>query len=147
MEARFTASDTLVALTLMVQAGGRSVCPGGDGTQHLTVGVLGDIPLAAVSAGTNNVFPYWAEPTMAGLAAGYVATGWSRSRSAASANTRLPPSSRRGPIGRLRDPAPGAPVRHVRTDSRAGDGVGNRSRPAGSRLGAGGPTAHGPPGG
>lgn len=76
MEPRFTASDTVEALGLLVKAGVAAVCVlGGDGTQRLTVGVLGDLPLAAVSTGTNNVFPHWAEPTMAGLAAGFVATG------------------------------------------------------------------------
>ncbi len=76
LEPRFTASDTVQALTMLVEAGAAAVCVlGGDGTQRLTVGVLGDIPLAAVSTGTNNVFPHWAEPTMAGLAAGLVATG------------------------------------------------------------------------
>ena len=76
LEPSFTAADTVQALTMLVDAGAAAVCVlGGDGTQRLTVGVLGDIPLAAVSTGTNNVFPHWAEPTMAGLAAGLVATG------------------------------------------------------------------------
>lgn len=76
LEPSFTAADTVQALSMLVDAGAAAVCVlGGDGTQRLTVGVLGDTPLAAVSTGTNNVFPHWAEPTMAGLAAGLVATG------------------------------------------------------------------------
>lgn len=73
---QLTASDTLRALDLMVESGVSAVCVlGGDGTQRLTADILGDIPLAAVSTGTNNVFPPWAEPTTAGIAAGLVAAG------------------------------------------------------------------------
>lgn len=35
----------------------------------------GDIPLVSISTGTNNVFPRQVEPTVAGIAAGLVATG------------------------------------------------------------------------
>lgn len=72
----FTAADTLRAIDLMVDAGVGAVCVlGGDGTQRLAAEGLGDVPLAAVSTGTNNVFPQWAEPTTAGIATGLIATG------------------------------------------------------------------------
>lgn len=72
----FTAADTLRAIGMMVDAGVGAVCVlGGDGTQRLAAEALGDVPLAAVSTGTNNVFPQWAEPTTAGIATGLIATG------------------------------------------------------------------------
>lgn len=75
-EPQLTASDTHRALELMVSARVAAVCVlGGDGTQRLAAEVLGDLPLVAVSTGTNNVFPQWAEPTTIGIATGLVATG------------------------------------------------------------------------
>ena len=68
--------DTCTALDMMADAGVSAICIlGGDGTQRLAVGRIGDIPLTALSTGTNNVFSEWAEATVAGLATGYVATG------------------------------------------------------------------------
>src|SRR5690606_37045985 len=34
-----------------------------------------DLPVIPLSTGTNNAFPYWSEPTVAGSAAGLLATG------------------------------------------------------------------------
>lgn len=48
---------------------------GGDGTSRAVAKGCGDIPLVAVSTGTNNVFPTLVEGTLAGLAAGLVAMG------------------------------------------------------------------------
>ncbi len=48
---------------------------GGDGTSRAASKQLGDTPIMAVSTGTNNVFPYLIEGTLAGLATGYVASG------------------------------------------------------------------------
>lgn len=48
---------------------------GGDGTCRAVAKASGDTPLLAVSTGTNNVFPTALEGTLAGLAAGLVATG------------------------------------------------------------------------
>lgn len=71
-----SARDTCLALELMVSAGVQAVAIlGGDGTQRLAVGRVGDTPLTALSTGTNNVFPVWVEATVAGLATGHVATG------------------------------------------------------------------------
>ncbi len=70
------AVDTCLALDLMRQAGVAAICVlGGDGTQRLAVGRIGDIPLMPLSTGTNNAFPGWSEATVAGLATGCVATG------------------------------------------------------------------------
>jgi hypothetical protein len=48
---------------------------GGDGTNRVVAKGCGDVPLVAISTGTNNVFPRMVEGTLAGLAAGLVATG------------------------------------------------------------------------
>ena len=46
---------------------------GGDGTNRAVAKACGDIPVIAISAGTNSVFPCMLESTIAGLAAGLVA--------------------------------------------------------------------------
>lgn len=48
---------------------------GGDGTNRLVASAAGSVPLMPLSTGTNNAFPTWVEPTIAGLAAGRVALG------------------------------------------------------------------------
>lgn len=48
---------------------------GGDGTNRAVAKACGDVPLVALSTGTNNVFPTLMEGTVAGLAAGVVARG------------------------------------------------------------------------
>jgi hypothetical protein len=48
---------------------------GGDGTHRVVAGHCGDIPLCALSTGTNNAFPELREATVAGVATGLVATG------------------------------------------------------------------------
>ena len=48
---------------------------GGDGTHRVVARHCGDIPLCALSTGTNNAFPELREATVAGLATGLVATG------------------------------------------------------------------------
>lgn len=48
---------------------------GGDGTNRAVAKGCGDVPIVAISTGTNNVFPHMVEGTLAGLAAGLVATG------------------------------------------------------------------------
>jgi predicted polyphosphate/ATP-dependent NAD kinase len=73
---RQTARDTVDAVRRMVTAGARViVCLGGDGTARVAAGAVGEVPLLALSTGTNNVFPAVREATTAGLAAGLVATG------------------------------------------------------------------------
>jgi predicted polyphosphate/ATP-dependent NAD kinase len=71
-----TASDTTAAVTAMVDRGvGAIVVLGGDGTNRVVAGACGDVPIVPLSTGTNNVFPELREATVAGLAAGLVATG------------------------------------------------------------------------
>jgi predicted polyphosphate/ATP-dependent NAD kinase len=73
---RQTAQDTVDAVRRMVTAGSRViVCLGGDGTARAAASATGDLPMLALSTGTNNVFPAVREATIAGLAAGLVAIG------------------------------------------------------------------------
>ena len=73
---RQTAQDTADAVRRMVTEGTRViVCLGGDGTARVAASAAGDVPMLALSTGTNNVFPAVREATIAGLAAGLVATG------------------------------------------------------------------------
>jgi predicted polyphosphate/ATP-dependent NAD kinase len=73
---RQTAQDTVDAVRRMVAAGARViVCLGGDGTARVTASAAGDVPMLALSTGTNNAFPVVREATIAGLAAGLVASG------------------------------------------------------------------------
>jgi predicted polyphosphate/ATP-dependent NAD kinase len=70
------ASDSTDAARMLAAAGvGAIVTLGGDGTNRAVAAACGDVPLVAVSTGTNNVFPTMVDGTVAGLAAGLVATG------------------------------------------------------------------------
>ncbi|WP_431873905.1 ATP-NAD kinase family protein [Amycolatopsis sacchari] len=71
-----SAQDTTNAVRRMVAGGaGVVVCLGGDGTARVAAAACGDVPLLPLSTGTNNAFPQLREATVAGLAAGLVATG------------------------------------------------------------------------
>jgi predicted polyphosphate/ATP-dependent NAD kinase len=71
-----SAIDTTNAVRRMVDRGaGVIVCLGGDGTARVAAAACGDTPLLALSTGTNNVFPEMREATVAGLAAGLIASG------------------------------------------------------------------------
>ncbi len=71
-----TPADTLEATARMVERGvGGIVVLGGDGTNRLVAQACDGVPLTSLSTGTNNVFPMMREATIAGLAAGMVATG------------------------------------------------------------------------
>jgi predicted polyphosphate/ATP-dependent NAD kinase len=70
------AGDSIEAARLLAARGaGAIVTLGGDGTNRAVATACGRVPLVAVSTGTNNVFPSVVEGTVAGLAAGLVATG------------------------------------------------------------------------
>lgn len=70
-----SAVDTVTATRRMVELGVDAIVVlGGDGTCRLVAADCGDIPLITISTGTNNAFPIFVEPTVAGLAAGLVAT-------------------------------------------------------------------------
>lgn len=71
---RGEAGETSLAAAAMVRRGvGAIVTLGGDGTNRLVAAEAGAVPLMPLSTGTNNAFPAWVEPTVAGLAAGAVA--------------------------------------------------------------------------
>ena len=48
---------------------------GGDGTSRIVTKAWPEVLMMPLSTGTNNVFPLWIEPTIAGMAAGLVASG------------------------------------------------------------------------
>lgn len=76
MPIRQNAQDTVDAVSRMVDAGAKVVvCLGGDGTARVTASAIGDVPMLPLSTGTNNAFPVVREATIAGLAAGLVASG------------------------------------------------------------------------
>lgn len=69
-------SDSHEAAQRLADLGaGCIVTLGGDGTNRVVAKGCGDVPLVAISTGTNNVFPAFLEGTLAGMAAGLVATG------------------------------------------------------------------------
>lgn len=85
-----SAADTTTAVREMCAAGARAiVCLGGDGTARVAAAACGRTPLLTLSTGTNNAFPRMREATVAGMAAGLVASG----RVAPG-----PPHSRRAPV-------------------------------------------------
>ncbi len=68
--------DTVAMSTRMAKEGVDAVIVlGGDGTQRDAAKGWLDLPLVAISTGTNNVFPRSVDATLAGLAAGLVAVG------------------------------------------------------------------------
>jgi hypothetical protein len=70
------AGDSLEATRRLADGGcGCLITLGGDGTNRVVAKGCGDMPLVPISTGTNNVFPRMIEGTIAGLAAGFVATG------------------------------------------------------------------------
>jgi len=75
-ELTFTERDTYHAVQWMRDAGCAVVLVlGGDGTNRVAAQAWPDIPVIPVSTGTNNAFPVFVEATVAGAAAGHVATG------------------------------------------------------------------------
>ena len=71
-----TQRDSTHAAELMAAAGVACIITlGGDGTNRAVARARCEAPLVPVSTGTNNVFPSMVEGTLAGLAAGLVATG------------------------------------------------------------------------
>jgi predicted polyphosphate/ATP-dependent NAD kinase len=71
-----TAADTTHAVRRMCAEGvAVLVVLGGDGTHRVVAKACGDVPICALSTGTNNVFPEMRETTVAGIATGLVAMG------------------------------------------------------------------------
>ncbi|MFB6159747.1 MAG: NAD(+)/NADH kinase [Haloferacaceae archaeon] len=70
-----TAADTRRAADRLRTTADAVVVLGGDGTARHVARAIGDVPVAAVSTGTNNVVPEFVDGTAAGAAAALVATG------------------------------------------------------------------------
>ena len=76
MRLRHDARDTAEATEEMCARGvSVLVVLGGDGTNRIVAGYCGEVPICPLSTGTNNAFPEMREATVAGIAAGLVATG------------------------------------------------------------------------
>ncbi|MEA3437351.1 MAG: NAD(+)/NADH kinase [Thermodesulfobacteriota bacterium] len=68
--------DSIEAARLLSKKGaGCIVTLGGDGTNRVVAKGADHVPILPLSTGTNNVFPIMIEGTVAGLAAGMIATG------------------------------------------------------------------------
>jgi NAD kinase len=71
-----TADDTRTMANMMWERECRVfIVLGGDGTSRIVAGSFPDATILPLSTGTNNVFPYRLEASVAGMAAGLVATG------------------------------------------------------------------------
>jgi hypothetical protein len=71
-----TRDDTVRAVHAMRDAGCRALLVlGGDGTNRIVANAWPDVTMVPLSTGTNNVFPEHVEATLAGSAAGLVASG------------------------------------------------------------------------
>jgi predicted polyphosphate/ATP-dependent NAD kinase len=69
-------ADSTCAATLLRERGVQCIVTlGGDGTNRAVAKGCGSVPLVPISTGTNNVFPQFMEGTIAGLAAGAIASG------------------------------------------------------------------------
>lgn len=69
-----TQDDSAQAARMMAEMGVACIITlGGDGTNRAVAKACGDTPLLPISTGTNNVFPFMVEGTLAGIAAGVIA--------------------------------------------------------------------------
>lgn len=76
MDVLGTSADSTQAAQLLAELGaGCIITLGGDGTNRAVAKGCGTVPLVPISTGTNNVFPAFLEGTIAGMAAGLVASG------------------------------------------------------------------------
>lgn len=76
LAAKLDAGDSVRAARAMSASGCAAVVVlGGDGTNRAIAKACPELPLVPVSTGTNNVFPTALEATVAGAAAGLLATG------------------------------------------------------------------------
>lgn len=71
-----TSEDTVAITRAMWEQGCRTfIVLGGDGTSRIVAGTTPDAVILPLSTGTNNVFPYMVEASVAGAAAGIIASG------------------------------------------------------------------------
>ena len=83
-------NDSSRAARAMRESGvGCIITLGGDGTNRVVARECGDVPIMPISTGTNNVFPRMMEGTIAGIAAGAVASGKVSPDKATTRHTRL----------------------------------------------------------
>ncbi|WP_027183182.1 NAD(+)/NADH kinase [Desulfovibrio inopinatus] len=76
MPIRSNQTDTTTAAGIMETLGAKClIVLGGDGTSRAACKGTVAVPILPLSTGTNNVFPFMGEATIAGLAAGLVASG------------------------------------------------------------------------
>jgi predicted polyphosphate/ATP-dependent NAD kinase len=76
-----TSVDSTRAAQLLAALGaGCIITLGGDGTNRAVARGCSTVPLVPISTGTNNVFPTFMEGTIAGMAAGLVASGMRNER-------------------------------------------------------------------
>ena len=76
MSPLYTEGDTTRAAAMMAEMGvGCLITLGGDGTNRAVAVGTNQIPVVAISTGTNNIFPVMVEGTLAGIAAGLIASG------------------------------------------------------------------------
>jgi len=76
LDCRYDEGDTVRTAAALRDLGcGAVVVLGGDGTNRAVALGWRDAPVVAISTGTNNVFPTHVEATLAGAAAGFVASG------------------------------------------------------------------------
>ncbi len=82
--------DTLRAASMMREmAVGCIITLGGDGTNRLVAKACGETPILPISTGTNNVFPFNVESTVAGMAAGFFTMGLTDPEQSLSRRKRL----------------------------------------------------------
>lgn len=89
-DARADQRDSQRAAGMLAEKGaGGIITLGGDGTNRVVSKTAGQIPILPVSTGTNNVFPDMIEGTIAGMAAGLIATGKVSPKDGTFTSTRL----------------------------------------------------------
>jgi predicted polyphosphate/ATP-dependent NAD kinase len=89
-DAKADQRDSVRAAEILAEKGaGCIVTLGGDGTNRVVAKGACQVPILPVSTGTNNVFPYMIEGTIAGLAAGLIATGKVSCKAGTFTSTRL----------------------------------------------------------
>ena len=68
--------DSYRAASMMKELGVQCIITlGGDGTNRMVAKACGETPILPISTGTNNVFPFTVEATVAGMAAGMITAG------------------------------------------------------------------------
>ena len=89
-DARADQRDSTRAAEILSKEGADCVITlGGDGTNRVVAKGTGNVPILPISTGTNNVFPYMIEGTIAGLAAGLIASGKVSRKEGTYQSTRL----------------------------------------------------------